>query len=215
MRQIILMLCVVALAVPGIARTDNHVNVTFDDLKLKIEIENDLYLYFRGSELFMVDESEKDELVITQDFKLYHGKDPIQLDETQTQLIEEFYELADCSYEMLRDIRDQGIEIGLDGAALGLKAIGRVFRLLSPHYDAEDLERDMESEGESLEKRGEELEKEAEEFEETLDHLGDVYEDMLESIPELQHIDWLPAEWDDEYDYDFETEKESENTEDY
>ncbi|MDZ7725614.1 MAG: hypothetical protein U5R06_23020 [candidate division KSB1 bacterium] len=215
MRRIVLLLCIVVPGLSGFVLADNHVNVTFDDLKLKLEIENELYIFFRASELFIENEKEKDELVITQDFKLYHGKTPIHLNEKQTELTQEYYELADCSFEMLHDIKDQGIEIGLDGAALGLKAIGRVFRLLSPHYDAEDLERDMESEGESLEKRGEELEKAADRFEETLDHLGDVYEEMLQSIPELQNIDWLPSEWNHDYDYEINSEPESENTEDY
>ena len=191
-----------ALCLTSGLHATNEVNIELDDLKLKIKVEEDLYVYFRKSELLMEQRQGDDKLVITEDFKLYHDKEPITLDTKQQELVREYYELAEYSFDKLRDIRDQGIEIGLDGAALGIKAIGKVLKLLSPTYDAEDLEREMEQEGETLEKRGERLEEEAERFEESLDHLGDMYEEMRATIPELADIEWLPVHWNAEYNYE-------------
>ena len=51
----------------------------------------------------------------------------------------------------------EGGKIGLAGAGLGLKAVAGVFKLLTPGYDEDDLERDMEHEAEKLEKKAEKI----------------------------------------------------------
>jgi len=128
---------------------------------------------------------------ITEDYRLYINGDEIELNEEQTERVEEFY--IGCM-----DIVDYGVAIGLkgarigiDGAKLGLKAIGGVLKLLFTSYDEDDLERDMDREAAKIEAKAELLEEDAERIEEMAEDLEDIVEEMKDEIPELDRVRWF------------------------
>jgi chaperonin cofactor prefoldin len=79
----------------------------------------------------------------------------------------------------------------MEGAKLGLKAVGGVFKMMLTSYDGDDLDRDMEWEAEKLEKKAKRLEEKAEDIEELAEDLERIVEEMNETIPEIGELDWF------------------------
>lgn len=77
------------------------------------------------------------------------------------------------------------------GAAVGVRAVARVLRLLDPDYDAEDLEADIEAETDLIEIDADRIEAAGEELEERVDDLRDLGDDLQKRIPELAELDWF------------------------
>ncbi len=85
----------------------------------------------------------------------------------------------------------EGLAIGIEGAKLGISAIGRVLRMAFTDYDEDDLERDMERGAEVIEAKAEVLEDRAKELEEMAEDLQDLTYEMCEEIPALTALDWF------------------------
>jgi len=128
---------------------------------------------------------------ITDEYDLYIDGDKIKTDDQQKELLKDCYILT---YEISTDARSigfEGMKIGIKGLKLGIRAIGGVIRLLSPSYDSDDLERDMEYEANKLEKEAESIEDKADLLEEKAKELEIIAETLCEEIPELQKLDWF------------------------
>lgn len=128
---------------------------------------------------------------ITEDSELYINGEHIETDPDQQKLLREFYEHVEAMEDYAKELGWEGAKIGVAGAKLGLMAIGKVVKLLSPRYDTDDLEREMEDEAEKLEERAEELEEKAEEIDDRLEELEDLAYDLNKAIPELDAYDWF------------------------
>jgi hypothetical protein len=127
---------------------------------------------------------------ITEEYELYINGRHIKTNDHQKELLEEYYETMLELIESAKAIGLKGARIGIDGAKLGLGALGSLFKLISPDYDMEDFEREIEAEAEEIEAKAELLEEEAEELEILADDLEDIYEEMEDEITELGELEW-------------------------
>jgi len=133
----------------------------------------------------------KDVVEITKDHRLIINDDEIKLDDRQQALVGEFHEGCMEIYKSAKKIGWEGAKIGLDGAKLGIQAVGCVFKLLSPEYDSDDLERELEHEADKIEAKAEILELQAEQIEAIAEELEDIADDMRRDIPEIDDLGWF------------------------
>jgi hypothetical protein len=132
-----------------------------------------------------------EEVKITEDNELYINDEHIETTPKQKELLAEYHVAVSEIVDQAMVIGYEGVKVGAHGAALGLKAVGRVFKMLSPEYDSDDLERDMERDAAKIEKRAEELEKKAEKIEKKADRLEALSEKLCDEIPELEKLRWF------------------------
>jgi hypothetical protein len=128
---------------------------------------------------------------ITEDHELFVDDEQVKLNPEQKILVGQFHD--EC-YEMLdyaKDIGIEGAKIGLEGARLGVEAVACVFKLLSPSYDSDDLEDEMEHKASRIEDRASVLEEKAEVIEDMADDLEDLADDMRDKIPALDDLYWF------------------------
>ena len=193
-RYVLLILVVILIAYPSLnAGSRNHFvrHVTWqsDDRLDRSHLEIDL----EDGTLVITYEDRRDysTVEITEEYELYIDGQHIKTDKDQKKLLREYYELFVGFEDAIIDIGKEGARIGISGAALGLKAVGGVFRLLSPHYDSDDLERDLEREAEKIEKKAEKLERQAEKIEDMVDELDDIAWELTREITELDDLGWF------------------------
>jgi len=193
-RYVLLILVVILIAYPSLnAGSRNHFvrHVTWqsDDRPDRSHLEIDL----EDGTLVITYEDRRDysTVEITEEYELYIDGQHIKTDKDQKKLLREYYELVVRFEDAIIDIGKEGARIGISGAALGLKAVGGVFRLLSPHYDSDDLERDLEREAEKIEKKAEKLERQAEKIEDMVDELDDIAWELTRQITELDDLGWF------------------------
>ena len=146
-----------------------------------------------GSIIIIHESRNRGESIVefTEDYELIIGGEKIHLNAAQQILVEQFYDQSMDILGYAIAIGWEGAEIGLDGAKLGIRAISCVFKLLSPYYDTDDLEREIEREAEKLEDKSERLEDKAEFIEDMVADLEDIAEDLQHEIPELDELGWF------------------------
>jgi hypothetical protein len=133
----------------------------------------------------------KEVVEITPDYELFIDGEEIELDAKQKALVGDFYEGCLDIYDQAKKIGWEGAKVGVEGAKLGIKAIGCVFKLLSPNYDEDDLERELEREADKIEAKAAILEEKAEIIEDMADELEDLAYDMRREIPALRRLRWF------------------------
>lgn len=165
----------------------NHVcsghHSSIDGMDLEIH-DNDLI--FTPS-----DDDEEGEVRITEGHELYVNDHRIQLDSKQQELVGDYHDQMMALIDSAKKIGLEGARVGVDGAALGIRAVGNVFKLLSPDYDTDDLEREMEKEAAKIEAKAAKLEDKANDIEDQAEELEDIHDDMIDTIPELADLDWF------------------------
>ena len=127
----------------------------------------------------------------TEDYELFIDGNEIELNDDQRELVHEFYDQSMDIVDYAKEIGWEGAKIGVEGAKLGAKAIGCLFKLLSPNYDSDDMENEIERAAENIEERAERLEEKAEFIEEMVKDLEDISDDMCDKIPELDRLGWF------------------------
>ena len=185
----LLILSLSAFSVAGAGDTDDknergsHRHYNCDD-GISIDLDD--------ATLVIASHDRRDECIeITEDFELYVDDRRVTLDDDQQKLVEEFYLRALEIRDNAHNIGWEGARIGVSGAKLGLKAVGRVFKMFLTSYDGDDLEEDMERDAGKLEARAEKLEKKAEKIEQMVDELDELAYEMRREIPELDELGWF------------------------
>jgi len=145
----------------------------------------------RGNLVLTHNEYDRPEVEITADYELYVDDERVKLDEDQQKMVTLYYDLAIKLRRQAKEIGWEGARIGAGGVKLGVKALGRVVKMLFTDYDEDDLERDMERDAEKLEDKAEILEKKAEEIERMAEDFEDLTYEMFDDIPELNDLEWL------------------------
>ena len=193
-QYVLLTLVVILIAYPSLSAGSRnhfvrHVSWQSDDHRDRGHLEIDL----DDGTLIITHEDRRDysTVEITEEYELYIDGRHIKTDKDQQKLLGEYYELVVGFEDAIIDIGKEGARIGISGAALGLKAVGGVFKLLSPHYDSDDLERDIEREAEKIEVKAEKLERQAEQIEDMVDELDDIARELTREIPELDDLGWF------------------------
>ena len=190
MKKLIILLAIAVLAV-----TTNGGAHETEDFKLHFHHSHDYFdgdnrdFDFRdGSVIITYDDENVVE--IDEHYRLYINHDRIKTDIEQDELLEKYHKTAVILIEQAKDIGMEGKAIGIRGAKIGIKAIAKVIKLLSPYYDAEDLETEMEAETRGIEKQAEKLEKIAEKIEKNAEKLEKTYSRLVDITPELEDVVW-------------------------
>ena len=154
--------------------TIDNINIDFDD-----------------DDLTVTNTDEKSSFKIDKKFELYINKEHVKTTPEQRKLTKEMYRSVELIIEEAKDIGWDGAKIGAEGAKLGIHAILCVFKLLSPDYDTDDLEAEIEKKAKKLEKKADKLELRAELIEDMARELEDISDRMREKIPELKKLSWF------------------------
>ena len=127
---------------------------------------------------------------IDENYRLYINRDRVKTDRAQDELLERYHKAAVILIEQAKDIGMEGKAIGIRGVKIGIKAIAKIAKLLSPYYDAEDLEAEIKAEAKGMEKQAEKLEKIAEKIEKNAEEMEKTYARLVDLTPELEDVVW-------------------------
>jgi DNA-binding transcriptional MerR regulator len=123
---------------------------------------------------------------ITGDYRLYVDDRMVETTDEQKELLKEFHGLTLEIHKEACEIGIEGAKIGMAGAKIGVDAIAGLIRLLSPHYDTDDLERELEAKAARIEANADRLEAKADKIEQMADELEDLESELRHSIPEIE-----------------------------
>jgi DNA-binding transcriptional MerR regulator len=124
---------------------------------------------------------------ITGDYRLYVDGDLVKTNDEQKELLKEFHGLTMEMHREACEIGIEGAKIGVAGAKIGVDAIAGLFKLLSPHYDSDDLERELEAKAARIEANADRLEAKADKIEQMADELESLESELRRSIPEIEN----------------------------
>ncbi len=144
-----------------------------------------------GSVILYPDDDDDEYVEITETYRLYINGHRIKTNTEQEALLAEYHEQVYFIVDEAMEIGWEGAKVGVQGAVIGLKAVVGVFRLISPNYGTDDLERDLEREADKIEVKAERLEEEAEDIKELADELEDMHYSLKRNIPELRRLGWF------------------------
>ncbi len=182
------MIVAAMLLVPASASAEGSYSYTpFDGHTFSVD---DITVNIDDGDIVLYNEYTDDEVIVNEKHELFVNGKKIPLTDPQKEQVILFHENVHKVIDEAVKIGIEGGKIGLAGAGLGLKAVAGVFKLLTPGYDEDDLERDMDREAEKLEKKAEKLEERADELEEIAEDAEDIFNEMLEDIPALAQLDW-------------------------
>jgi GTP1/Obg family GTP-binding protein len=126
---------------------------------------------------------------ITENRDLYVNGNKVILTVEQQELVGQYYDTFMQIIESAKRVGLEGARIGLQGAALGVQALAGVVKLISPDYDQEDLEREIELKAKRIEKRAERLEKKASKIEYLADEFKLLHHRLVDEVPEIKELD--------------------------
>ena len=172
-----------------------------DDSEITLHMDKHIDGNYYSNDHFDMDIDNKDviltckdngeTIVFTKEYELIINDKMINLDAHQKALVHEYHDLTMELVSEAKKVGLKGAKIGVKGAALGLTAVAGVFKLLLPGYDAEDYERDIEKKAEKIEKEAEKLEEKAKVLEIMADHHEEMHDELKQSIPALEQMEWF------------------------
>ncbi len=160
-------------------------------VRYKPGILDGMDLDYHGSTLIISNDRRGDEVKITEDHNLYINGDKVELDSEQREVVGDFYEKTMHLTEQARIVGKEGARVGLKGARLGLSAIFKIIHLLSPDYDSDDMEREMDAEASLIEDQANDLGRYAEDLEDSAEEVQDLADRMCDKIPEIDRLGWF------------------------
>ncbi|MBN1504089.1 MAG: hypothetical protein JW952_03405 [Candidatus Eisenbacteria bacterium] len=177
-----------ALLVPASVPADIHIRNDDDHGLCR---GDDVSIDFDDDSIVFTDEESEETVEITQRGDLFINGKGVRLSRSDRGLAKDYYATLDAIVEEAKSIGLQGAKVGVKGAALGLKAAVGVLLLLSPSYDTDDLEEDLEEDEEELERVASKLERRAERLERRADKLERMHEDLRDRIDALDELGWF------------------------
>ncbi len=149
---------------------------------VEIDFDDDaIQFYSRGR-----NESVK----ITNDYELYVNGKWVSTSPSEKRLLRKYYYQGMKVAEFAKRISEEGTEIGVRGAEIGIDAVAGIVKVIFTGFDEEELEKDLERKAEELEERAEELEERAERLEEIAEELEEIHYELKDRIPELRRLEW-------------------------
>lgn len=153
---------------------------------------NNLDIDFEDGDVFITHSGRRSGSVrITEDYELYVNSKHVITNDDQKKLLVEFYSSVEKLNKYAASIGAKGVEIGIDGAKIGLSAISGIFKLILPNYDTDDLEREMDRKSKRIEYKASLLEKEAKALEHLAYDIEDIADELKHEIPELNKLRWF------------------------
>lgn len=136
-------------------------------------------------------EAPYEEIVITDEYRMYIDDEEVSLTAEQREIVREFYGVSFQIRSEAKGLAKEGVKLGIKGAKLGIHAVGAALKMLFADWDEEEFERKMEHEAEKLEAEGELLESRGEKIELLADRWQELGLQMKEDIAPLREMDWL------------------------
>jgi hypothetical protein len=160
--------------------------------KPHFEIHDRARVTLSHGSVFIENRDDCDGIVqITRDGRLIVNDEEANLDADQRGLVHEYRDQAESVWREVKKIALDGVEVGMEGAAFGLKAVGGVFHMILPGYDSDDFDRDMEEAEAELEAKAEKLDDRADKLEGRINEMENLHERMKRAVPELARLDWF------------------------
>jgi len=166
----------------------NHIRIHDHDFGHHLD---DVSIDFEDGNLILTNDEYDSEIRISEKYELYIDDKFIPTNDKQQELLKDYYQTSYIVYKQAMKIGLEGAKIGVKGARLGISAIGKLLLLLSPSYDTDDFERDIEQEAEKIEMQARKLEKKADRLERKAKRLESLAEEMREAVPELEELGWF------------------------
>ncbi len=176
------------LFVPASLPAEVHMRCDDDDNLFR---SDDVSVEFEDASVIFTDKQSDETAEITERAELVVNGRSVRLSRGERALVKDYYATLDAIVEDAKSIGLQGAKVGARGAALGLKAAVGVLLLLSPSYDGNDLEQDLEEDQQKLERTASKLEKRAERLEKRADKLERLHQDLRDNIHELDELGWF------------------------
>lgn len=186
MRKNLITALIVFLLVGGLSahHTHNH-DFNFDSIGC-----NGRNYEFKADCIYITDEDYCDEYIkITSDSKLYVNGHLVKTNYFDRKILDKYYTGLREIREMAIDLGYDGARLGLKGAAIGIKAVAKLPLILFGNVD--EYEESVEAEAESIEEEADLLEKRGEEIEKLAEELEECKEDLEGRIKELDQLAWF------------------------
>ena len=104
-----------------------------------------------GGDILMIEKGrDRNKVVITKDHQLIINGKKVKLDDDQQKKVIKFHDLTFALIDYAKEVGIEGAKIGVAGAAVGLEAVVKLFKLLDSEYDTEDYEREIEAKADAI-----------------------------------------------------------------
>jgi hypothetical protein len=157
----------------------------------KANFEN-LDMRKKGGSLYIRHHDNKSlEVVITDSYDLIVSGRRLSLNRYQKSLARQYVEEYDDLVVKGKAIGLEGGKIGAQGAAIGLKAIARLPRMLRSDYDSEDYEKEIEAMVGEIEGDVKNIERKAKKLERQVERFEELHIRFKNEVPALRYLDWF------------------------
>ncbi|BFN37267.1 hypothetical protein [Fidelibacter multiformis] len=162
-----------------------------DDINL-IDSNKDLRFSIHPEYVRIYSETRTQEDVkIYKNGKLLINDQEIKLNPYEINLVTEYYDLCDSMEKEIEILVDKASDIGKEAGKIGIAAAAGVLRMLSPFYDAEDFEEDIEVKSSDIEAQADELEKYADRIKELSHDLEKNHNRLKMRVDALYRLSWF------------------------
>jgi hypothetical protein len=148
-------------------------------------------LSFDDGSIVFTHEDDDETVEITDEYELIVNGGEVRLDADERRLVRKYYESFEHIIEEAKEIGIEGAKIGVQGAKLGVAATIGALRLLSPYYDRDDLEDELDNKSEKIERVAAKLEKRANKLERRAKALEGLHDQLRSEIDELDELGWF------------------------
>ncbi|MCD6235038.1 MAG: hypothetical protein DRP86_02275 [Candidatus Neomarinimicrobiota bacterium] len=163
----------------------------FDDMNL-IDSNKDLRFSFHSEYVKIYPENRSSENVkIYNDGKLFINGQEVKLNPYEQKLAVEYFTLCNSMKKEIKILVDKAADIAEEAGKIGVTAVAGVLRMLSPFYDAEDFEEDIEVKSSNVKAKADELEKYGDRIEELSDDLNKNHKRLKMRVDALYKLSWF------------------------
>ncbi len=167
-----------------------HIN-DLDDMNL-IDSNEDLRFSIHPEYVRIYPKNRSSEDVkIYQDGRIFINNQQIKLNTYEEKLSVEYFGTCDSMKKEIKILVDKAADIGVEAGKIGVAAATGVLRMLSPFYDAEDFEEDIEIKSSDIEAKADELEKYADRVQELSNELEKIHKRLKMRVDALYNLSWF------------------------
>ena len=191
--RILTIICAAALAAVMFAPASisAHRVICAGDSEDNLFRDNDVEVNFDDGSLVFTHEDDDETVEITDEYELIVNGQAVRLDADERRLVRKYYESFEHIMEEAKEIGIEGAKLGVQGAKLGIAAAVGSLKLLSPNYDEEDFEDELDHKSEKIERVAAKLEERAAKLERRAKTLERLHDQLRSNIDELDELGWF------------------------
>jgi len=148
-------------------------------------------LSFNDGSIVFTHEDDDETVEITDEYGLIVNHHDVSLDEDQQRLVRKYYISCENLLEEAKQLGLEGARLGVQGVKLGIAAAVGSLKLLSPDYDEEDFEDELDHKSKKIERVAAKLEKRADKLERRAQTLECLHDQLRNDIDELDELGWF------------------------